>query len=105
MLEQISTSERFDEVVKNSEKLVVIDFHAPWCAPCKNIAKNIDEFANKYEDKVVIYKVNVDDSSDVAENAGVTGLPFFAFYKNGAQVGHIASSNTDTIEKKLISYL
>ena len=70
-----------------------------------NLAKNIDEFANKYEDKVVIYKVNVDDSSDVAENAGVTGLPFFAFYKGGAQVGHIASSNTDTIEKKLISYL
>jgi len=62
-------------------KLVVVDFHATWCGPCKMIAPHLEEM-DKTMDDVVFLKVDVDECEDIAEEYKVTAMPTFIFLKN-----------------------
>jgi len=78
-------SSTFSKEMKNAkEKLVVVDFHATWCGPCKQIAPFYKQLAGKYADKVVFLKVDVDQNKEVAMAAGVQAMPSFGFYHKGA---------------------
>ncbi len=82
------------EQYANSGKLVVIDFWAPWCGPCRAIAPSIEELANEYAEKAVIGKLNVDDNPEISEKFGIRNIPTILFIKNGTvldkQVGAVA---------------
>jgi thioredoxin 1 len=79
--------ENTDEVLKNNE-LVLLDFHATWCGPCKTLNPLLNELAHENEG-VIIGKVNVDENGDLASNYGVRGIPTIIFFKNGKEVDKI----------------
>ncbi|MDR3226564.1 MAG: thioredoxin [Prevotellaceae bacterium] len=72
----------FNEIVK-SDKLIVVDFWAEWCGPCRAISPIIEELAKEYEGKAVIGKVDVDSNTAIAEKYGIRNIPTIIFIKNG----------------------
>jgi len=74
----------FDHEVLKSDKLVIVDFWAEWCGPCKMIAPLLDEIARELPDKVKIVKVNVDQEQQLAQKFGIYNIPTLLFFKGGA---------------------
>ena len=60
----------FQTEVLLSDRLVVADFYAPWCGPCKELAPVLEELADKYADKIKVVKVNVDEEESIAVRFG-----------------------------------
>uniref|UniRef100_UPI00398F72B9 thioredoxin-like n=1 Tax=Pristiophorus japonicus TaxID=55135 RepID=UPI00398F72B9 len=81
-------------------KLVVIDFSATWCGPCKGIHPRFLELAEK-NPNVIFCEVDVDDATDIAENCEITCMPTFHFYKNGEKVFAFSGANRTTLEEKV----
>ncbi len=84
-METIITSNNIDQVLA-SDQLVVIDFWASWCGPCRMLSPIIEELAGDYAGKAVIAKCNVDDCEDAAVRFGVRNIPNVVFVKNGQLV-------------------
>ncbi len=72
----------FNQTV-NTDKLVLIDFWAPWCGPCRMVSPIVDEIAEENPD-VVVGKVNVDDEAELAQKFGVMSIPTLIVMKDGA---------------------
>jgi len=79
----VVNKDNFEEVVKNSDKPVLIDFYADWCQPCKILSPILDEIATEMGDKVVVGKVNVDDNQELAAQFGVMSIPTVIMFKDG----------------------
>ena len=77
------TDANFDQEVLKSENAVLIDFWAPWCAPCRAIAPLIDELAGEYAGRLKVVKINVDDNPETPARYGVRGIPNLLIVKNG----------------------
>ena len=75
----------FSEII-NSEKPVLIDFHATWCGPCKSLSPIIQEVAKDLGEKVRIIKIDVDKNQPVAQKYQVRGVPTMMIFKNGTQL-------------------
>ena len=75
------TEENYEEIV-NGNEIVLIDFYADWCGPCKMMSPVIDEIANEYEGKVVVGKVNVDKETKLASNFEIMSIPTIIIFKN-----------------------
>lgn len=80
------TDSNFEELVKNSDKPVLIDFWAEWCGPCKMIGPVVEELADEFEGKAIIGKVDVDSNPIVASTLGIRAIPTLLFFKNGEMV-------------------
>ena len=73
----------FDEVIGSASELVVVDFWAEWCGPCKMIAPILDEIASEHAGQVRIAKLNVDDAPDVARRYEVMSIPTLLVFRDG----------------------
>ena len=98
------TAENFQSEVLASNRLVLVDFWAEWCGPCKMLTPIIDELANEYIDKVTIGKLNVDQNQELASEYMVRSIPCLLFFKNGKvekQIVGAASKNeiSSTLEQ------
>jgi thioredoxin 1 len=82
----------FDKEVVKADKLVVVDFWAEWCGPCKMIAPLLDEIARDLPDKVKIVKVNVDEEQQLAQQYGISNIPTLLFFKEGKEVERVIGS-------------
>lgn len=96
----------FETIVKQSDKLVVLDFWAQWCGPCRQVAPIIDELALEYDSRVVIGKVNVDESTEITSQYSIRNIPTVLFIKNGELVDKLVGAQSkskfvDIIEKHL----
>lgn len=69
----------------NSEKLVIVDFYADWCGPCKMLAPVLDELSEENTDSIDIYKLNVDDEPDIAKKFSVSTIPTLISFKEGGE--------------------
>ena len=87
---------------ETSEGVVLVDFWAEWCGPCKVIAPTIDELARDYEGKAVIAKVDVDSNPELAQKFGIRSIPNLKILKDGKVVDEIVGvANKKQIEKAL----
>ncbi|MBF1066130.1 MAG: thioredoxin [Prevotellaceae bacterium] len=68
------------------DKLLVVDFFATWCGPCKKLSPTLDEVSEELGEQVNIVKVDVDESEDLAMDYGIRSVPTVLFFKNGQQV-------------------
>ena len=81
----IATNTSFDELLQ-SEKLVIVDFWATWCGPCRMLSPLLDEVEAEMEDQVEVVKVNVDDADEIAMRYRIMSIPTLLFFKNGQMV-------------------
>ena len=82
---QIATNTNFDGLLE-SEKLVIVDFWATWCGPCRMLSPLLDEVEEEMADKITVVKVNVDDADEIAMRYRIMSIPTLLFFKNGALV-------------------
>jgi thioredoxin 1 len=88
------TKGNFVSEVMGCEKLVMVDFWATWCMPCKIIAPAVEEIAKEMFDKVRVGKSNVDDNPDLATELSVMNIPTLVFFKGGMEVGRMVGVNS-----------
>ena len=87
MVVEIKTQDQFNATL-SIEGIVVIDFFATWCGPCKVIAPLLDQLSKEYE-SVKFIKVDVDQFSDIADEYDIASMPTILFTKNGEDVGRL----------------
>jgi len=98
------TQADFNDKVKNSNDVYLIDFWAPWCGPCRMMAPILDEYAAK-QTKVKVAKVNVDESPDLATEFGITGIPTLIIFNKGKEDQRISGLvQLNVLEQKLSNY-
>lgn len=106
MVSIIESREQLDKAISEAgEKLVVIDFFANWCGPCKIISSKLEELSNQYADKAVVLKVNVDDNDELAVDYNVTSMPTFVFIKNQQIIDIFVGGNPDKLTKNMEKYI
>ncbi|KAJ3184013.1 Cytoplasmic thioredoxin isoenzyme 2 [Gaertneriomyces sp. JEL0708] len=96
MVHQITSEEEFNEIIKSNE-IVIVDFFATWCGPCKMIAPKFENFSSTYT-KAKFIKVDVDEVPAVAEKVGVTAMPTFVVFKGGEEAERIVGANPSKLE-------
>ena len=80
------------EEVLQTDKLVIIDFWAEWCGPCKMVGPIIDEISDDYKDKVVVGKLDVDNNDETTSKYGIRNIPTVLFIKNGEVVDKVVGA-------------
>lgn len=82
----------WDSEVLKSPQLVMVDFWATWCAPCKMVAPTVEELSKEYEGKAKFAKVNTDENPDLASRYKIRGIPTLMFFKNGQIVDQVVGA-------------
>ncbi|MHB1653406.1 MAG: thioredoxin [Desulfitobacteriaceae bacterium] len=83
------TTASWNEDVLNSDKPVLVDFWAAWCAPCRMVAPIVEELSNTYVGRVTVGKLNVDEHGSVASQYGIMSIPTLGIFKGGKMVDKI----------------
>lgn len=86
----------FAKSVNGTDKLVLVDFWATWCNPCKMLAPALEDASNDLADKIAVFKINVDENPEAPSRYGVRGVPTILFFRGGEvvdkQVGALPKS-------------
>ena len=78
--------DNFSSEVLENDKLVLVDFWAEWCGPCKQISPRLEELANKYSENLTVCKVNVDENRELAIEYNISSIPALIIFKSGEMV-------------------
>jgi thioredoxin 1 len=102
----VGTEANFESEVLKSDMLVVVDFWAPWCGPCRLVGPILEEIATDNDGKVKVVKVNVDENPALAQRYGIRGIPTMIFFKGGDQVDMtVGAAMKDRIQQKVDALL
>ena len=103
---KIIDENNFDELVLNSDKAVMVDFYASWCAPCKMIAPYIDELSKELDGSAEVFKADIDKNESLCERFSINAVPTLLFFKNGKfidrSVGVVPKSSIEDKIKAII---
>lgn len=91
------TDDNFEQEVLKSAKPVLVDFWAPWCAPCRAIAPMIEQLAQEFESQAIVGKMNVDEHQQVAARYGIQAIPTLMIFHNGKAVESMVGSATKSV--------
>lgn len=86
------TTATWEKEVLNSSDLVMIDFWAVWCGPCRLITPIVEELSKEYSGKVKIMKLNTDENPDIASKYKIMGIPTLMFFKAGQKIDQIVGA-------------
>ncbi|MCI9063133.1 MAG: thioredoxin [Clostridia bacterium] len=96
----------FNKEIMNTDELILVDFFATWCGPCKMLSPIISEIANEYSNSVKVCTVNVDENQDLVRKYNITSVPTLIFFKKGmpvkSSVGFCSKPELDSIIKELL---
>lgn len=95
----------FEKEVLKNEKLVVVDFWAPWCMPCQMLTPIIEEIGEEMKEKADVKKMNVDECPETAEKYNIKGIPAVLFFKNGEVVKEISGMQSKEVYVEAIGEL
>ena len=79
---KVATNTNFQELLQDS-KLVIVDFWATWCGPCRMLSPILDQVEEEMQDQITVVKVNVDDADEIAAQYRIMSIPTLLFVKNG----------------------
>ena len=100
------TDDNFKKEVLDSDQIVVVDFWAPWCGPCRKLGPIIEELADNYHGKIKFTKLNVDNGKKTAGKYGIRSIPTVGVFKNGKTIdGFVGLKSKSEIESMLKKYL
>ena len=85
----------FENDVLNSERPVLVDFWAAWCAPCRMLAPTVEAVADKYAATASVVKLNVDDNPSVSQRYGIKGIPTLILFKNGREEERVVGATSE----------
>ena len=86
------TSSNFDEVIVNSDNLVIVDFWAPWCGPCKMMGPNFEKAATQFALKAFFVKVNTEDEQNLGARFSVRSIPTLILFKDGREIHRLSGA-------------
>ena len=97
----------FDKVIQSEEnKLIVVDFWADWCGPCKMLAPTLEKLSDKFAQTVDIYKLNTDENPQSAQSYEISSIPCCILFKGGKEVHRIIGhKSSDAFEEELKLYI
>lgn len=96
------TKSNFETEVLQSDIPVLVDFFAEWCGPCKMMAPVVEKMAEKYDGKMKIGKINIDEEASIAQQYRVVSIPTFVMFKDGkAQATYVGAMSADDLENKI----
>lgn len=81
------TDENFDQEIKKTDKMVLVDFYATWCEPCSMLAPILEKMEKEFAEKLVLLKANVDDVPQHSAQFQVESIPKVVLFKQGKPVG------------------
>ncbi|MBS1232837.1 MAG: trx [Nitrospirae bacterium] len=84
-----ATTANWDNEVMKAQGLVMIDFWAAWCGPCRMISPTVEELSKEYIGKVKVLKLNTDENSEIASRYKIMGIPTIMFFKDGVKLDQI----------------
>jgi len=96
MVKIVTSAEEFKTAC--NDKCALIDYTAKWCGPCQRIAPFLEVLENKY-DELTVYKVDVDELSNIAQEQGISAMPTFHIFKNGKLVDQFTGANQSALEQ------
>ena len=100
------TDQNFDEKVLKSAQPVLVDFWAPWCAPCRMMEPTVSAVAGEYAGRATVGKLNVDDNQSTASRYSIRGIPTLLLFKGGqVQEQLVGATSKDNITKMLDKHL
>ena len=103
-IEQI-TEASFGEMVEGAKTLVLLDFWASWCGPCKQIAPHIDELASEYAGRVLVGKIDTEANRALAKRFAVASIPTLILMKDGQEIARLAGRTKTRLAAALDAYL
>jgi thioredoxin 1 len=98
---QTLTDGNFDQAIGDG-KVVLVDFWAEWCGPCRRLAPTVDELAGEYDGKMVVGKLNVDENPSVSGKFSIRGIPTLLLFKGGQVVEQVVGLADKATLKKVI---
>jgi thioredoxin len=90
------SAEEFDTVVLTNTRAVLIDFWAEWCAPCKALTPSLEKVSKIFDEKVSVFKVNVDEEPSIRDRFGIRGIPTLILMKDGQELARITGNRSAT---------
>lgn len=102
MASTIKNIEDFEKKLANAgEKLVVLDFYATWCGPCKEMEGPLRKLTKDYKDKAIVLKINVDKFHEICDYYKVKSMPTFVFIKNKKRLASFAGADEMMLKQKV----
>lgn len=92
----------FEKDVLQSDKPVLVDFWAEWCAPCRMLAPTVEAVAEKYSASARVFKLNVDDNPSVSQRYGIKGIPTLILFRGGKEEERVVGATSKDAISRLI---